>query len=118
VLVTLPEAMPVSETMELAEGLGRIGVHVGAMILNRIPEDPFSNEERVALDEHLDQHDHALLLGGREFRRLERVRIARERFDRETPEHVRRFHLPEYAVDRESRVVEALQRDLAPEEHA
>ena len=115
VVVTLPEAMPVSETMELTEGLRQIGVPVEALVLNRIPSDPFNDEERAALDEHLGRHDHALLLGGREFRRLERARIARQRFDREAPEDVRRIHVPELASGeaRESDVVESLRVELA-----
>lgn len=115
VVVTLPEAMPVSETMELTEGLRNIGVPVEALVLNRIPADPFTDEERAALDEHLGRQEHALLLGGREFRRLERARVARERFDREAPEDLRRIHVPELetADARESEVVDALRTELA-----
>lgn len=113
VIVTLPEAMPVSETMELAEGLTQIGVALGALVLNRIPDDPFDDAERAALDEHLSQHDHALLLGGREFRRLQRARIARERFDREAPPDVPRRHVPEYAASKERDIVDRLRIDLA-----
>jgi arsenite-transporting ATPase len=116
-IVTLPEAMPVSETMELAEGLDRIGVPLQALILNRIPHDPFDDEERLALDEHLASHDHALLLGGREFRRLQRARIAGERFDRESPVG-RRLRLPEYEGAPESEVVARMQADLSREEEA
>lgn len=118
VLVTLPEAMPVSETMDLSAGLARIGVPLGALILNRIPDDPFTEEERSALHDHLTQQEHALLLGGREFRRLERARIARDRFEREAPGDVPRVHLPEYVAQDDGEVVERLLQDLAAQEVA
>lgn len=115
VVVTLPEAMPVSETMELTQGLREIGVPVGALVLNRIPQDPFTDDERRALDEHLSRPDHARLLGSREFRRLERARVARERFDRESPPDILRLHVPELAAEAtdEQAVVGRLREALA-----
>ncbi len=55
-VVTLPEPLPVSEGLELIEGLHRTEMGVGAVVANRIPVDPFTPEERVAVDEILEGH--------------------------------------------------------------
>jgi arsenite-transporting ATPase len=52
-VVTLPEPLPVSECLELIEGLRRSEMAVGAVVANRVPDDPFNAEEREALDELL-----------------------------------------------------------------
>ncbi len=49
-VVTLPEPLPVSECLELMEGLAASRVHVGAVLANRVPENPFTEEEQEALD--------------------------------------------------------------------
>jgi len=70
-VVTLPEPLPVSECLELVQGLRRTNMVVGEVIVNRIPHDPFLPEERPALDE---------LLAARPVRGLtlvERIRRAR-----------------------------------------
>lgn len=54
-IVTLPEALPVSESLELVEGLVNTRVDVGAIALNRFPEDPFSEHERAIIDGLLSQ---------------------------------------------------------------
>ena len=41
-VVTLPETLPVSEALELLDGLTRTAMPVGGVIVNRIPADPFS----------------------------------------------------------------------------
>ena len=48
-IVTLPEHLPVTEAIELLEGLRRTRVPMGGVILNRFLPDPFTDEERVAL---------------------------------------------------------------------
>jgi anion-transporting ArsA/GET3 family ATPase len=48
-IVTLPETLPVTEAVELAEGLISNGTPVGGIFLNRVLPDPFSAEERAAL---------------------------------------------------------------------
>lgn len=48
-LVTLPETLPVSECLELIEGLQRTAVPLGGVLLNRVPADPFSAAERELL---------------------------------------------------------------------
>jgi arsenite-transporting ATPase len=49
-VVTLPEPLPVSECLELIDGLHHSEMTVGAVIANRVPSDPFSPQERDALD--------------------------------------------------------------------
>jgi len=58
-VVTLPETLPVSECLELLDGLERTAMPAGGVILNRVPEDPFTPGEREAL--------HPLVSGNRLF---------------------------------------------------
>ena len=45
ILVTLPEEMPVNETLELAEALAQSGeIHLAAVVVNGVPEAPFTQE--------------------------------------------------------------------------
>jgi arsenite/tail-anchored protein-transporting ATPase len=104
-LVTLPEAMPVSETMELCQTLDGLGIRVQSMVLNRIPTDPFSSEERRALRAHLVEAPDRPLLGAREFSRLERARTAMDRFREEAPSAVSRVFLPDWTADSEPELV-------------
>jgi anion-transporting ArsA/GET3 family ATPase len=48
-IVTLPETLPVSESLELLDGLAKTSMPAGGIIVNRIPTDPFTPEERAAL---------------------------------------------------------------------
>ena len=54
-VVTLAERLPVSESLELLDGLRGTDVPVGGAILNRLVEDPFSAKERRALEEFLKE---------------------------------------------------------------
>jgi anion-transporting ArsA/GET3 family ATPase len=65
-VVTLPETLPVSEALELLEGLARTSMPVGGVIVNRLPADPFSEEERAALRPMFEKRD---VLGAEGFRR-------------------------------------------------
>ena len=67
-VVTLPETLPVSEALELLEGLETTAMPIGGVIVNRIPVDPFTAGERAALKPFLADHD---VLGGEGFRRPE-----------------------------------------------
>ena len=50
ILVTLPEEMPVTETIELAEALtGELSMPLAKVVVNRVLPQLFSKEERVAL---------------------------------------------------------------------
>ena len=51
VIVTLPETLPVSEALELLEGMLGTNVPVGAMVVNRLPAVHFSAGELAALRE-------------------------------------------------------------------
>jgi arsenite/tail-anchored protein-transporting ATPase len=55
-LVTLPETLPVSECLELIEGLKKTKMPVGGVVVNRMPSDPFSAAERDALAPLIEQH--------------------------------------------------------------
>jgi anion-transporting ArsA/GET3 family ATPase len=48
-IVTLPETLPVSEALELLDGLKRSPVHSAGVIVNRVPENIFTGAERDAL---------------------------------------------------------------------
>lgn len=52
-VVTLPEPLPVSECLDLLEGLQMTSIPVGVVVANRVPQDPFTLEERGALDQML-----------------------------------------------------------------
>lgn len=48
-VVTLPETLPVSESLELLEGLARTSMPAAGVVVNRVPEDPFTPAERALL---------------------------------------------------------------------
>src|SRR3984885_9905961 len=50
VLVTLPEEMPTTETIELARALGELGLPVSRVVVNGVLPPLFSREERAALE--------------------------------------------------------------------
>lgn len=55
-IVTLPETLPVSECLELIDGLQKTKMPVGGVVVNRMPRDPFTKEEREALAPLVDVH--------------------------------------------------------------
>ncbi len=61
-VVTLPETLPVSEALELLDGLDHSSMPVGGVILNRYPIDPLYPAERAALKPLFARYD---ALGGR-----------------------------------------------------
>ncbi len=48
-VVTIPEPLPVSESLELIDGLKKTGMDVGAILVNRFPTVEFSPEEAAAI---------------------------------------------------------------------
>lgn len=54
-IVTLPEILPVTECLELVEGLEEHKTPVGGILVNRLLEDPFTPEERAALQPYADE---------------------------------------------------------------
>jgi arsenite-transporting ATPase len=56
-IVTLPEKLPVTEACELVAGLRETNISVGGIILNRMPLNPFTHEERLAMAGYLEGED-------------------------------------------------------------
>src|SRR5262249_39764885 len=73
-VVTLPETLPVTEALELAKGLEKQRMRVEGLVVNRVPLDPVSPDERAAA-KGLVANGHAVL-GGRELKRIERSEAA------------------------------------------
>jgi anion-transporting ArsA/GET3 family ATPase len=73
-LVTLPEPLPVSETLELATALQRHRIPLVAGVLNRVPENPFSPDGRAAVERLLGAHGPHR--GQRALARLDRAHAA------------------------------------------
>ena len=117
IIATLPETLPVSECMELCEGLRTTNVPLGAVFVNRVPLDPFSPEERQALAPILDAYPH--LPGATRFRRHPQSLAELDRLKRHLGE-VPLVALPEIADDKpdsapfeaERALVESLSRHL------
>lgn len=56
-VVTLPETLPVTECLELLEGLRETDMPIGGVIVNKVVGDEFSEAERQALDPLIAEHD-------------------------------------------------------------
>jgi arsenite/tail-anchored protein-transporting ATPase len=70
-VVTLPEQLPVTEAIELVEGLRATSVPVRGIILNRYLDDPFEADERALLEDMLGRRR---LRGQLSFDRITMVR--------------------------------------------
>ena len=79
-VVTLPEQLPVTEALELVEGLRETKVTPAGVIMNRIPSDPFTPEERTALEAVLARQP---MHGEMAFHRIGRSRAAEDRLAKE-----------------------------------
>ncbi len=77
VVVTLPETLPVSEAIELVHGIEQHRIPLAQVFINRVPFDPFDDEERAAVKKMLAGHPP--MLGGRTIERIDRSRVALER---------------------------------------
>jgi anion-transporting ArsA/GET3 family ATPase len=75
-VVTLPELLPVTEALELIDGLRESDVTPAGVFLNRVPEDPFEQGEREALSALLARQPMHGELG---FRRIGEAREMRSR---------------------------------------
>lgn len=111
VVVTLPESMPVAETIELIHGLQKNEVSVGAAILNRMPRDPFRGDELTRLRTYLDGRS-TPLRGAKELKRLERALAAREVFYATMPEGLSLVETQLFSDGDDRAVVRALERDF------
>ena len=72
--MTLPETLPVTESLELTKGLKKHRLPVAGVIVNRVPADPFSADERAAVGAVLAQGGQ--VLGQREMQRIARAKTA------------------------------------------
>lgn len=81
VVVTLPETLPVSEALELIKGIHEHDLPLAQVFVNRVPFDPFSEEEREAVNELLVGRPPTL--GQRTMERIYRARVALSRLERE-----------------------------------
>ncbi|ATB44219.1 arsenical pump-driving ATPase [Cystobacter fuscus] len=107
VLVTLPEPLPVSETLELATAIGSHGIPLAAGVLNRMPDNPFSPDGRDAVKRLLEAHGPHR--GQRALGRLDRARAAQSRLETNFPAQL--LTLPEQAAT-DRRLVEQLAAHL------
>ena len=80
-VVTIPEPLPVSESLELIEGLKKTDMAVGAIIVNRFPSMEFSPEEAAAVLAFEGIEDR---LGFSEFSRNQRAQTSLERLQANT----------------------------------
>lgn len=72
-VTTVPEALPVTEALELAEGLRQSNLTVHGVVANLVPQDPFTADERSLLSSWTQT---PLMLGARALQRFERTRSA------------------------------------------
>ena len=90
VLVTLPEEMPTTETIELARALTELGLPIGRIVVNGVLPPLFSIAERAALA-HIEAGDlrrpgEAALVAGRDRATRERVQAeSLNRLSKELP---------------------------------
>jgi len=104
VLVSLPDPLPVSEALELHEGLRKLSIDCARVVLNRMPPNPFTPEERAAVARIVK--DGARTLGARRIPRIDRAEAARARL-------VRELRLPVSAVhELDEDVVAGVAREL------
>ncbi len=78
VIVTLPETLPVSEAIELAAGIREHQIPLRHAFLNRVPNDPFTTDERRALAQLMTALPPTM--GARTVDRIARADVARARF--------------------------------------
>lgn len=77
VVVTLPETLPVSEAIELVHGIHEHEIPLAQVVVNRVPFDPFSEEEKDFVRTLLEGKPPTL--GERTLERIDRARVALER---------------------------------------
>ena len=75
-VVTLPEQLPVTESLELVAGFERTKVAVGGLFLNRCIDDPFTTEELNRLHDYIENKS---IYGTLTLKRLKAAIKARER---------------------------------------
>ena len=106
-VVTLPESLPVSETLELLDGFRRTNMPLGGVLVNRMPANPFSLAEREALVSALGNRQ---VRGLRGLHRITQSEGALERLRAGTDLPI--SVLPEFAVEGQALVAELSQKLL------
>ena len=89
-VVTLPEMLPVTECLELIEGLRETEMPVGGVFVNKVLVDGFTVDERLALAPMLQEND---VFGATRLLGIEKVDVALEQLRAQSD--VPRFHVPE-----------------------
>lgn len=77
--VTLPETLPVTECLELIDGLRETRVPVGTILVNKVIGDPFDDDERAALEPALQGQP---VFGADRFATMAQIERSIERLDR------------------------------------
>jgi anion-transporting ArsA/GET3 family ATPase len=80
-VVTLPETLPISEAIELVRGIEHHEIPLAQVFVNRVPFDPFSEEEREHARRMLENRPPTL--GARTLERIERSRLSLRRLSNE-----------------------------------
>ncbi len=104
-VVALPERLPVSESIELVHGLRETRTPVGGVVLNRMPEDPLTTDEREAIHLLLEDNPDGPILGTRRLAHIRESQVASSRLAEET--NLPSTELPEIRGDAKE-IVEAL----------
>ncbi len=81
-VVTLPEELPVSESLELLAGLSRTNVSAGGIFINKVPKITFEPDEILALKEFLPGRN---IYGADGFHRSLQAHRAIDRLKASTP---------------------------------
>lgn len=90
-VVTLPETLPVSEALELVEGLQQTRVPCSGFVVNRVPVERFTAEETTALEALLEQQP---MFGGDALARIAQARREVDRLRKASPLEV--TELPDF----------------------
>ena len=92
-VVTLPEMLPVTECLELIEGLRESGMPVGPIIVNKLPPGEFSAQESAALSAALEGRR---VFGADRFMRLSHSKKSLQRLEQVD---IPVLSIPEYPLE-------------------
>jgi hypothetical protein len=93
VVVTLPETLPVTECLELLEGLRETGMPIGGVVVNKVVGDDFTGEEREAIAPMIAEHS---LFGATRFQGIGNMEASLAKLAREAAVPV--WRLPELPI--------------------
>jgi anion-transporting ArsA/GET3 family ATPase len=112
VIVTLPETLPVSEAIELSHGLTKHKLQIAAIVMNRVPLNPFSLEERAAVSKLLSGP--TPILGSREMHRIDRAHSAAKQLEQQAT--VQTMQIAEVAEPTTAKLIAAIANRLKNDE--